>query len=458
MTPLWQWQAVLEAVQGHSDAAGIAIHGISIDSRSVVPGDLFIALSGQPAPGFSGGTEAFRDGHDFVAAAAEAGAAAALVSKVMAVNIPQIVVDDTFTALWQLGRAGRARLSRNAKVVAITGSAGKTTLRAWLQELLASYGGVHASVGSYNNHWGVPLSLARMPQESEFGVFEVGTNHPGEISPLSNLVSPHIAVLLNVLPAHLGNFPDMEALKAEKLSIADGLVEDGLLVVLDTVVGDQRTDDHTMTFGFGDKADVRGAQQDRMLQVTDGSAALQLAVPPGFGEHRLQTVLASVAVLRALKLKIDQVTDQLMGLGSPKGRGNQLAVGDVTIIDDSYTANPVSTRYALDALLAARAQRRVVLLGEMLELGAASAEMHLSLRPALQQMDEVYTFGDGLDGVAEDLSGFSGHYETCADFDMAAFVRQRRQGDVILVKGSNKVFWTQHFVDTLYAQLKESGV
>ena len=452
---LWRWQELVQAVNGTSAADGPEITGVSIDSRSVAKGDLFIALSGKPGEGFSGGSTNFRDGHRFVDAAAKAGAAAALVSRPMPVDVLQIVVDDTFSALWKMGRSARRRLAPTSQVVAITGSAGKTTVRSWLQELLGQYAVTHASVGSYNNHWGVPLSLARMPRDARFAVFEIGTNHPGEILPLSELVCPDIALLLNVLPAHLGNFPDMRALRQEKLSIADGLVPGGTFVAMDTIIGHEWPGDKSQlkTFGFTDEADVRGERRGSVMSVTSQGSAFELTIPHDFGEHHLQSVLASVAVLMALDLDLTPVLSQLTQLGSPVGRGNKTAVGDMTVIDDSYNANPVSTQFAIEALVASDAPRTIVLIGEMLELGDASLEMHQSLLPSLMKVDEVYTFGDGLAGIAQMLPGFLGHFDSAAQFDLQTFAAARQPGDVILVKGSNKVFWVNGFVASLIAAL-----
>ena len=458
-TSLWQGADVIAALGGQCERDPGPLSGVSIDSRTCEPGDLFVALSGKPPAGFSGGSDNALDGHDFVEAAAEAGAAAAVVSRRVPVDIPQILVADTFHALWDLGRAARSRLDASARVVAVTGSAGKTTFRGWLHSLLAHFGSAHASTGSLNNHWGVPLSMARMPATTQFAVFEVGTNRPGEIAPLSALVSPHVAVLLNVLPAHIGNFPDMAALREEKLAITAGLVEGGRFVVNHTLLPlpASLSRDEYLTFGTAAGADVTGIGAAGQLQVTTPAADFDCVLPPGFGDHHAETLMAALATLTVLDLDPVAISGDIASLALQRGRGERLAVSGVTVVDDSYNANPVSVKHALESLSRHRGGRKIALLGEMLELGADAGAMHASLVPAMAEMDAVYTFGAGFDGIAANVTGFRRHYMSTADFDLAAFVASLEPGDCVLIKGGNRVFWVNGFVASLVDALRASG-
>lgn len=455
------------------------VTGISIDTRTLKPGDLFVALDTRAEGG--------RDGHEFIDRAYAAGAAAIMVNQEQAPKtLPQLQVHDTSEGLRQLGRAGRQRLA--GRTIAITGSSGKTTLRAWLEMILASIGPTHASVGSYNNHWGVPLSLARMSADSDYGVFEVGTNHPGEISPLSRQVAPDIAVLLNVLPAHIGNFPSFGALVQEKLSIADGLRSGGTLVLPIGLADQAPAGVKLVTFGpntgarrgnvdpgNGDSRSVHGGNAKSGVEVAgqvtgsitpEGDGARVLASVEGesielqipfHGEHRLQSVLATLAVLRSLDIDPKAVSQLFNELPLPDGRGRAEVINGITLIDDSYNANPVSMQHALDSLMAARvAGRRLALLGEMQELGEAGARAHLDVAASCRSLDGVYAFGDGFAGVAFGAC-LQGHWDHVDQFDLAAFCRTLRPGDWLLVKGSNQVFWVNVFVNRLREVLHESA-
>ena len=416
------------------------LSGVSIDSRTIEPGDLFVALSGDPGPRFGSVTNA-RDGHDFAQMAVKAGAAAVMCRADFTGDYPLIPVADTLEGLWQLGAAARARFE--GQVVAITGSSGKTTMRGWLEQLLAPVGEVHASVGSYNNHWGVPLSLARMPRDREFGVLEVGTNHPGEIAPLSELVQPDVALLLNVLPAHIGNFNDMQALTDEKLSIAAGLPEGGTLVV-PFELRNQVSHARLLTFGSDPESDVTGSLVGDQFVVTQGDSQLTLEVPWKSPE-RLSAILASLGVLMALGVDPSGLEQCFAMLDLPEGRGNQQTIAEITVIDDSYNANPASMKMALEQLHRSdRPGRRIALLGEMLELGSQTASAHADMALKAEGLDQVLTFGQGFESAA-----IGAHFATIDDFDLDGFVAELRGGDTVLVKGSNKVFWSHQFVRRL---------
>lgn len=452
--PLWS-DSELNTLFG---SAAADVNGISIDSRTLEPGDLFVALSGDPGIRFGGGHQQIpdaRDGHDFAAVAVDRGASCILAHRALDVPLPVINVPDTLDGLWQLGEAARAR--SNARVIAITGSAGKTTLRAWMESVLGEFGRTHASVGSLNNHWGVPLSLARMPGDVSFGVFEIGTNHPGEIAPLSKLVTPDISVLLNVLPAHIGNFPDMSALRQEKLSISDGL-SDGGTFVLPNSLATQVSHPQLMTFGL-DGGDVSGRLESvdagLILHADVAGQRVSCRLPFG-GDERAGSVLALLAVCLLLDLSPAEVAPHIEHLSLPGGRGNEITLGDFTLIDDSYNANPVSMGMSLDVLTGSkRAGRRIAFLGEMLELGELGVQAHQSMAEHTREIDQVYSFGTGFAGV--DFPCSHAHFEEVAAFDIDGFVSTLTAGDTLLVKGSNRVFWQRGFVESLARAIRASS-
>jgi UDP-N-acetylmuramoyl-tripeptide--D-alanyl-D-alanine ligase len=447
---------------------GPEISGICIDTRSLQTGDLFIALSGDPGPRFHSSGSSGRDGHEFLAQAQKAGAAGLMVSANPATNaaapepgherLPMLRVPDTLDGLWQLGAFARQRMS--GVVTAVTGSSGKTTFRHWLEYLLGQQARVHASTGSLNNHWGVPLSLARMPPDSEFGVFEIGTNNPGEIEPLSRLVAPHLAVVLNVLPAHLGRFDDIDQLRFEKLSIARGLPAGGTLVVPE----DLRLDDvptdfegNIVTFGSGPDAGVQGLAEyysgHTELLIRHGTGEVQLQLNTT-GAHRVQTCLAVFACLQVLGADLLKAASDASRLGVPEGRGNIQKVGDVIIIDDSYNANPVSMVHAIRDLARAPGQT-VAILGEMFELGDAGPDAHRNILEQCAELDGVITVGSGWpDQTPEPTqngrpTNIWAHCHSADQIPLDLLPGRLGKGATILVKGSNQVFWVNGFIDRL---------
>ncbi len=449
---LWTWPELCKAL-GADPVDGPAVRGVDIDSRNLAPGDLFVALSGDPGPRFPGARPSPRDGHDFLEAAYAAGAAGALVHREMPGGGPRLVVRDTLDALWNLGRAARTRTS--ARVAAITGSSGKTTAKTFLAQALGAF----ATPGSLNNHLGVPLSLARTPADARFAVYEIGTSHPGEIAPLSRLARPDVAVVLNVHPAHIEFFDGIDALRREKLSIAEGLGADGTLVCLDTL--DRTGLDRgvsVITFGEGAGADVRLAAFDgRQATITTPSGTVCADVPGG-GPHRALSLSAVAAVLVAFGAdprRLAAIADDAV----PAGRGNRIQAGQVTLIDDSYNANPASMSAALRDLAEQQAEgRTVALLGEMLELGQDSERLHAALVPLCARIDRVLCVGAGMRGLHDRLEPERrlGFVESPDALDAVALTAVLEPGDVVLLKGSNRVFWARDFAarlrDALHAR------
>ena len=444
---LWNWQALCAAL-ALPEVAGPDVSGVSIDSRRIRPGELFVALPGDLSDRFTVTQRSSRDGHDFVADAFSAGAAGALVHRDVAVDMPLLRVQDTVEGLWQIAAAARARIA--GTVVAVTGSSGKTTAKLWLAHALDAF----ATQGSLNNHLGVPLSLALTPAGCR-AVIEIGTNHPGEIAPLSRLSNPDVALLLNVQHAHIGNFADWTALRAEKLSIAAGLTRDGVFVVPESLAADARAKFRTRVTSFGEErnADVRLCALDGdRAQIRVGSNTYSGRVPGG-GVHRAQTLSAVVAAAfacggslqRALELPADLV---------PEGRGTVQVVAGITVVDDSYNANPRSMAAAL--MQHAGESRGIAVVGEMAELGEKSADRHLELADACHGLEAVFCVGEGSRPLFDALPpGQRRGFWPRADADLTeALVAALLPGDRVLVKGSRSVFWLNGFVTGLIEALR----
>jgi UDP-N-acetylmuramoyl-tripeptide--D-alanyl-D-alanine ligase len=431
MTPLWEAAELASAL---GSACGWDISGISIDTRTLLPGDLFVAL------------QAERDGHDFVATAFEKGAAAALVARPMPGNV--ILVDDTLKALERLGASARARAA--AKIIAVTGSVGKTTTKEMLRRMLSGFGRVHAAEASFNNHIGVPLTLARMPRAQEFGVFEIGMNHPGEIAPLAALVRPHVALITCVDRAHLGLMGSEAAIAREKASIYAALVPGGTAVLPGlsaqyeilraAVPASARVIEfpgHEARLLHHDETPDSGTLT---AQIGGTQVTLTLRAP---GQHMALNALASLAAAHGLGLDIVQAAAALDGFSPYKGRGERRAVSlpdgqrKILLLDESYNASGASMRAAL-AVLKLQPGRRVAVLGDMLELGDFAADEHLRLRPAVTEgADMVFCAGPWskilFDSLPQSMQG--GHAQTAAA--LAPMVQAAlRDGDILLVKGS----------------------
>lgn len=455
---LWSFRALCDALGVHADKDAVAagqnsVSGIEIDSRKVTPGDLFIALKGDPGPRFTVTERSDRDGDDFVEAAVAAGASAVLTHRRRPqLAADQLLVADTLEGLWQLGAARRKTLQ--GPIVAVTGSSGKTTCKTLLAAALNAF----ATPGSLNNHLGVPLSLARTPARTATAVYELGMNHPGEIAPLAQLVQPQLAVVLNVHSAHAEAFPNRDGIRKEKLSICEGLTGPKLLVVEDQVDLQGVADDvQVVRFGETDAALVqlcsyRGDRAEYLVAGRPVSAAV-----PGGGRHRALTMAAVLAVLHALERDLTPALTLPASL-VPKGRGTRSLHGGVEILDDSYNANPESMTAALRALAEETGDgRRFALLGEMLELGKESDAAHRALSDACEALDGVWLVGEAMRPLADALGSErclgwwpdmqDRHFAECEKSVKTAL----ESGDKLLIKGSNRIFW-QHQVPERLAQ------
>ena len=454
MSALWTRDQAVAATGGIS-APDWQASGVSIDTRSIEPGDLFVALSD------------LRDGHDFVAQALAKGAAAALVSRVpegVCADAPLLLVPDVLAALEDLGRAARART--DARVIGVTGSVGKTGTKEMLRTALAPFGKVHAAVRSFNNHWGVPLTLARMPADTEFAVIEIGMNHPGEITPLARMADLDVAVITTVAAVHMAAFRDVTEIAQAKAEIFDGLRRGGAAVLnadIDSfgLLADAATKAGATVVGFGENqsadvrlvsARIRGAMTTVDAHFNGIPALFKLAAP---GRHLAMNALAALAAV--LEVGGD-LAEAMLALGSwqaPDGRGARhvvdLSGGDgqtLELIDESYNANPTSLRAALEVLAAATPQnnkgrimtgRRIAFLGDMLELGPDSGRMHaeISRLAALENVDLLHTCGDRMKHLHDALpAGKRGLWFKDAAAMAAEVHHLLDAGDVAMVKGS----------------------
>ncbi len=444
MSALWTSDEIAAATGG-TVSAPFEVTGVTFDSREVEPGHLFVAMPGT-----------VHDGHKFVNAAFAAGAAGAIVSQPVAGS--HVLVEDTFAALQALGRASRER--SRATIFGVTGSVGKTSTKEALYAALDRNrpGKAHRSVKSYNNHTGVPLSLARMPRDADFAVFEMGMNNAGEIAALTRQVRPHVAIITAIAPAHIENLGSEEAIADAKAEIFQGLEPDGVAIVPnDTphrdrlVKAARRHADRIITFGGGD-ADVHAIHA---VTAEGGGSLISAALLEREltftisqrGEHWVSNSLAVLAGVEAVDVDVAVAGLALADLGGLKGRGErhliELEGGEVLLIDESYNANPASMAATLKSLGEERdAQRRIAVLGPMRELGEHSAELHARLAPAVldARVDELILIGDEMRPLAEQVVGKLG-LDLATDVDDATntLLRMLHPGDAVLVKASNSV-------------------
>jgi UDP-N-acetylmuramoyl-tripeptide--D-alanyl-D-alanine ligase len=444
MTPLWTSDEI-EAATGGRASASFEATGVTFDSREVQPGDLFVAMPGT-----------VYDGHKFVAGAFAAGAAGAIVSQ--PADGPHVLVEDTARALEALGRASRER--SRACIVGVTGSVGKTSTKEALFAALdrISSGKAHRSVKSYNNHTGVPLSLARMPREALFAVLEMGMNNAGEIAALTRQVRPHLALITAIAPAHIENLGSEEAIADAKAEIFEGLEPGGTAIIPnDTphrdrlVKAARRHAENIITFGRGD-ADVHALHAVRS---SDGGSLISAALLEREltftisqrGEHWVSNALAVLAAVESLGLDVAVAGLALADLGGLKGRGErhqiQVDGGEILLIDESYNANPASMAATLKSLGSEIGiERRIAVLGPMRELGEHSGALHAGLAPSVldAHVDRLILIGDEMRPLAEKVVGKVG-VDLTDSVDQAAdaLLSMLRAGDAVLVKASNSV-------------------
>ena len=423
------------------------VGGASIDTRSLQPGDLFFAIRGVA-----------QDGHDHVRTALAKGAAAAVIqeSREGEFEGPLVVVPDVLRAMEDLGRAARAR--SEAAIVAVTGSVGKTGTKEALRLVLSRFGETHAAAASFNNHWGVPLTLARLPRTAKFGVFEIGMNHPNEIVPLTAMVRPHVAIVTTVEPVHIGHFRAIQGIADAKGEIFSGLETGGVAILPRDNAHFERLAAHAMagragrivSFGESEAADVRAlriatAPDASMVEadVMGRTVAFRIGMP---GRHVALNALAVLATAAALGLDLDAAASAYAALEPPQGRGERtplhLPAGMATLVDESFNANPASMRAALATLALTETGpggRRIAVLADMGELGEMGPDAHRSLVHAVTTSgaDIVFAAGPLMRGLWDELPPRirGEHAEKAADLDEVV-ADAVRPGDVVMVKGS----------------------
>jgi UDP-N-acetylmuramoyl-tripeptide--D-alanyl-D-alanine ligase len=452
--PLWTIAEVARALGVAGEFPNTAIDFVTQDSRLVKPGCLFVALSGTPSGGFISSFASARDGWEFADKAEASGAVAMIVPHVIAgVSVPQIVVKDTLIdGLWRLARAARARFS--GPVIGLTGSAGKTSTK----EFLGAYPAAYASPASFNNFWGVPLTLCNASPGASVWVVEMGMNQTGEIARLSELTRPTVALVVNVQPVHLEKLGSLEAIRREKVSIAVGLPNDGVLVLPTDVVAPGWSG---KVVRFGDASEVKVLGHTAQGESWEVSAEVDgkkitFSLTPG-APHRLENALAALASAHAAGLNAAALATELNQVGIMTGRGVEQTADGVTVIDDSFNGNPASMVAALGSLKARPVQsgRRIAILGDMLELGADAPAYHEKLAGDLPGLDGVYCVGPLMRHLYDLVPAGRalGWHEDPATLDPQKIAALLRGGDVVVVKGSKKMFWVNKFVPRLLAAL-----
>jgi len=435
MTVLWDSKTVDDILEASSSAPWTC-SGISIDSRTLEEGDLFVALKGENG-----------DGHAFLQDALRKGAGALLVSQEAEEAMPMMCVPDTLKALEKLGVAARDR--SHALRIAVTGSVGKTSIKDALKTVFKDQGLTHGSVSSYNNHWGVPLTLTRMPEITQFAIFEVGMNHSGEIRPLSHMIHPHIAIVTTVAEAHAEFFETIEDIARAKAEIFEGMSKGGLVILnqdnpyfelLSSIA-----QDHGLTvYGFGqsEKADFRllsweGTLHNSKVVAVIGEKEFSYELPlPG-----MHWVLNSLAILGAVHLaqaNMENAIASLSHIEAPQGRGKHYD-GPFAVIDESYNANPISMRAALAVLGQAKKSRKIAVIGDMREMGDRARAHHEELlHPLLENgIDVVFCCGPLMAHLYERLPHeMRGGYAPTSLELIPLVLKRVNPGDMISVKAS----------------------
>jgi UDP-N-acetylmuramoyl-tripeptide--D-alanyl-D-alanine ligase len=435
MNALWTAPALCAATGG-AMAVPFAAHGISIDTRTLQPGDLFVAL------------QAETDGHAHATQALARGAAGVLVQRLdgLPEGAPALLVDDTLLALQALGRAGRARFG--GRMVAVTGSVGKTTTKEMLRRALSVMGPTHAAQASYNNHWGVPITLALLPADAAFCVCEIGMNNAGETLPLARMVRPHVAVITTIAAAHIGRLGSLEAIADEKASLLDALEPGGVAVLpADSAFLGRMRARHagaTLTFGQAAASDLRMTDalvqpEGTTLVAVAGGGEIRCALSAP-GAHMAMNALAALAACVALGFDAGRAAAALDGFAPVAGRGQQRRIrdGGVLLLDESYNANTASMRAALAVLRTMPGTRRVAVLGDMLELGEFGPAEHAGLADDVARAADVLHACGPLSRALFDripVAQRGIHAESSAA--LAGLVAATlRPGDAVLVKGS----------------------
>ena len=446
MSALWTSDEISKALSPVAAVAPFEAEGVTFDSRAVGKGDIFFALAGETS-----------DGHSFVADALARGAAAAVVSReVEGARGTLIRVHDTMKALVDLGRTGRQR--SKARIARITGSVGKTSTKDALRAMLSVQAPTSASVASYNNHVGVPISLARLPREARYGIFEIGMNHPGEIEPLARQVEAHVGVVTNVGPAHIGHMGSEDAIAEEKGALFAGMAEDAVAVLnrdnlhYPRLVEKARHFGVSRVVGFG-RSDAAEARLVSCNLQDSGSDVIALIHGRRIeyrlgaaGEHWVLNSVAALAVLDALGADVAKAAAVLADLAASPGRGARrrlkFGAGTIELLDESYNGNPVSVGAMLAVLARTepeRGGRRMLALGDMRELGEQADALHAGLADAVAASGatQVFLCGPHMEALWQKLAPSQrGVHRPDSAALAAEFAAALRAGDVVAVKGS----------------------
>ncbi len=436
--PLWTSIEAARATGGRATEDWVCA-GLSIDSRSLQPGDLFVPLKDS------------RDGHDFIPQAYQSGAAATLSEREIQ-GCPALIVDDTLKAMEALGLAARRR--SKAVRIAVTGSVGKTSVKEITAHIVSVSGRTHKSQKSYNNHWGVPLTLANMPKETDYGVFELGMNHAGELSALSAMVAPDIAIITKIAAAHLAHFDTVDDIAAAKAEIFDGLVIGGVAILnkddpyYDVLAKAAQTQGaQIITFGADSAADfqmneIAVTASRTTAQLRHKGTAYKLSLPVS-GEHWIANAACAIAAAYMAGIPVKTSIAALKTLPRLAGRGERFSAvlegKKITIIDESYNANPESMRASIASLAAAKG-RKIAVLGDMFELGRNELDLHAELSNPLIAADvaRVIVTGECMRALRGALPrNMRGAWARDWDFALSALMDDIKEGDTVLIKGSN---------------------
>lgn len=444
----WKADDIAKVLGLITTGSGFCATGISIDTRTLKPGELYIAIKGDSL-----------DGHDFVKDAFAKGASGVVVSKFSGdlTGKTYFLVDDTLKALNYFGAYARAKTA--AKIVGITGSVGKTTTKEWLAHVLAAFGKTTFSKESYNNHWGVPLSLIALENDTEFGVFEVGMNKPGEIEPLSRLVEPDVAVITTIAESHIGHFESLEQIAAEKAEIFSGLKTGGPVILnadnsqfsLLKEIAKSKGITNIIGVGKTKGVDIQLIEyKENAFEYTSSITAeikgekIQYQLPL-IGEHYAFTSLVVLACVNELGLSLEKAAKTLLTIKPIRGRGLKQKITllngiSITLIDDAYNANPASMKAGLNVLASLTPKgKKIAILGEMLELGVKTPEYHRDLVDAVKQSGTNLVFGTGagmqhlFDVLPKTLQG---RFEPKAEALIPYILPHLQDGDIVFVKGS----------------------
>jgi UDP-N-acetylmuramoyl-tripeptide--D-alanyl-D-alanine ligase len=471
MSALWTGEAMVAAMGGRPlGALPDNVTGISIDTRTLKPGEAFFAIKGDRF-----------DGHNFATAAMAAGASLMVVAEAKLpalgrLTIPVIVVEDVLRALELLGAAARART--RAKVIAVTGSAGKTSTKEALRLALSASGTVHAADKSFNNHWGVPLTLARTPQDVDFAVFEIGMNHAGEIRSLVSPVRPDVAIITLIAAAHLGNFHSLDDIARAKAEIFEGVVPGGHALInrddhrwriLEKLAREAGIA-HIVGFGEHSRAQVKlqacaleAAHSEISVRIGGETIDARIGAP---GRHMVQNALAVLGAVHLVGADVAKAAAALGNLAAERGRGARTMLrhpdGPFTLIDESYNANPASMKAALDLLARTEVTgggRRIAVLGDMLELGTHSAKLHAALAEPVREAapDRVYLAGAEMAALRDKLGDALPvtYRETGAEL-APLLIAAVQAGDAVMIKSSNGTGFSK-IVEALTARYPATG-